>query len=110
MRDATCLKKAVAGVSTALAAVIGAHLDRTENSGLTREYISALQVDTWNMWSEHKSEDREITRKVATSRFVKHRSTTAELDAYMDKHIVDKANLYQRVTAGNRLRDLQIQS
>jgi hypothetical protein len=49
MRDATCLKKAVAGVSTALVAVIGAHSNRTENSGLTREYISALQVDNWNM-------------------------------------------------------------
>jgi hypothetical protein len=95
--------------STALVAVIGAHSNRTENSRLTREYIGALQVDTWNMRSEHKSEDREITRKVATSRFIQHRSTTAEIDAYMDKHIVDKANYFQPVTAGNRLRDLQIQ-
>lgn len=107
MRDVAYLKKFVAGVSTAVSAVTGAHSKVAENRGLTREYVGALQNDTYNMRAEHKFQDK-LAPKIAASPMVMRRNTTAEIDAYMEKHGLNKSDLKQRATAGDRLRGMQI--
>lgn len=107
MRDAAYLEKLVTGVSTAVAAITGAHSKAAESRGLTRDYVGALQNDTYNMRAAHKFEDK-LAPKIAASPMVIRRNTTEEIDAYMEKHGMNKSDLNQRGTAGNRLQKMQI--
>jgi hypothetical protein len=49
MRDVTYLKKSIAGVGTACAALIAGHSKGSKNHRLTADYVGALQAPTYNL-------------------------------------------------------------
>jgi hypothetical protein len=107
MRDVAYLKKSVAGVETACAALIAGHSKVAENHGITRDYVGALQVSTYNLRAESNFVDR-LAPKIAGSPFDQHRSSTKEVDSYMERHNMEKSDKRKRVTAATHLQKEKI--
>ena len=107
MRDSAYVKKAVTGLETACASLIGGHSKQAENRGLTREYVGALQTPVYNLRAETKFNDR-LGPKFAAAPMVMHRNTTAQINAYMDAHDMDKSDPMKRATASLRLQEEQV--
>lgn len=107
MRDTAHLNRTVAGVESACAALVGGHTKMSENRGITRAYIGALQAPIYNIRAEKPFVDR-LAPKATESTFTPRRNTTAEIDAYMDDHGMDKKDSMKRSTASYQLREAQV--
>lgn len=108
MRDVAYLKKSIASVGTAAAALIAGHSRMSEAQGIINRYVGALQVPVFNLRAKAGFVNR-LAPRFASSPVQLRPSTTREVDAYMDKHEIDKSKSRKRARAGELLKELQIE-
>jgi hypothetical protein len=106
-RDMAYRKKAVGSVADNAVQLVMHHAAATHRGGGTQDYAGSFEMTAYNLPAEAPFDDRKGPR-FAASGYEPKRVETADVDAFIEKHNLDKSNASDRSKAAKQIRKQNI--